>query len=193
MDTFEFLTVFVYIILGLGMTYLILGVGKFLRRKEYYRFYWLHFMQIINIYFLILNSWWITYSWMGMINLTFLHFLFIMCSPCVVVLASSLLFPSGGKTNVIDLKEHYFSNSKMFYILFSLWYPLDLIDTLLKGTQHLSDLGGLYIVLIASSFIIVLSAAFIRKPLYHGFVQSFIIIRLLVAKIAYNLTLDSLI
>lgn len=193
MDTFEFLTVFVSIILGLGMAYLILGVGKILSRRDYYRFYWLHFMQIINTYLLILNSWWITYSWMGMKGLTFLHFLFIMCSPCVIVLASSLLFPSEEEQNIINLKDHYFSNSRTFYILFSLFYPLDFVDTILKGTQHLEALGSFYVILNIVSFAIVLSAAFYRKPFYHGLVQSFIIIRLLVAKLAFNLTIDSLI
>jgi hypothetical protein len=57
----------------------------------------------------------------------------------------------------------------------------------------LSDLGGIYIIFIFSSFIIVLLAAFIRKPLYHGFALSYIIIRMFVAKLTYNLTVDSLI
>lgn len=193
MGTFEYLTVFVSIILGLGMTYLILGVGKLLSQRGYYQFYWIHHLQIFTTFLLLLNSWWVTYSWVEINNLTFLHYLFLMCSPFIVVLASSLLFPSGNKQKIRNLKEYYLSICQPYYILISLFYPLDFIDTLLKGTQRVAELGGIYIVITSLSFIIVLSAAYIRKPLYHGFVQAYIIIVLLISKYLFNPTLESFI
>jgi hypothetical protein len=111
----------------------------------------------------------------------------------VIVLASSLLFPSGNKKKSRNLKEHYFSTCRLYYILVSLRYPLDLVDTLLKGTQRLTELGGSYVLLILVSFIIIISAAFYRKPLYHGFVQAYIIIAMVFAKIMFNPTLESFI
>ena len=191
MDTFEYLTVFVSIILGLGMTYLILGVGQILRRKGKYKIYWIHHLQIISTFLILLNTWWITYSWVGMKSLTFLHYLFLMCSPFVVVLASSLLFPGGNKKKNQDLKTHYFSIRKPYYILMSLTWPLDLADTLLKGTDHLAGLGGFYIVITLLSFLVILSPAFTRKPAWHAFVQLYMIIILVVTKFLYAPTLES--
>jgi hypothetical protein len=193
MDTFEYITVFISIVLGLGLTYLIIGVGKLLGQWKYYQFYWLHYMQIFITFLVILTSWWTTYSWVGIKDLTFWHFFFLMCSPFVVVLASSLLFPSGKKKKTKILKEHYFSISRPYYILISLFFPLDIVDSLLKGTQHLFELGGFYIIITILSFVFLFSAAFYRKPLYHGFVLSFIIIELVIAKLKFNPTLESLI
>ena len=195
MDTFEYLTVFVSIILGLGMTYLIFGVGNLLSRKGY-QFYWIHLLQIISTCLLLMNSWWLTYSWAEIKNLTFLHYLFIMCSPIALVLASSLLFPIGNKKKNKNLKKHYFSVCRPYYILVSLRFPLDIIDTivssdLLTGSQKLAELGDFYIFLMVISFIIVLLASLIRNPFYHGFVQVYILIQLAVGKIMFNPTLEA--
>jgi len=192
MDSFEYLTVFVSIILGLGMTYLILGIGKLLSQKKHIRFYWIHHIQIVSTFLIILNTWWLTYSWVGIETLTFLHYLFLMCTPLVVVLASSFLFPGGMMKNT-SLKEHYFSIYKPYYILVSLIWPFDIVDTLLKGTYRFTELGAPYVLISSLSFSIVLSPVFIRKPLYHGFVQIYIIASLIISKFLFAPTLESLI
>ena len=55
----------------------------------------------------------------------------------------------------------------------------------------MADMGSLYIFNVILSFLIVLSAAFYRKPFYHGFVQVYIIVVLLLAKLKFNPTLES--
>ena len=193
MDTFEYLTVFVSIILGLGMTYLILGVGRILRRKGKYKIYWIHHLQIVSTFLILLNTWWITYSWVGMKSLTFLHYMFLMCTPFLVVLASSLLFPGGNKKRIQDLKEHYYKIYRPYYVLISLTWPLDLVDTLLKGTDRIAELGWIYVFITLVTFLIILSAAFNRKPYWHGLVQLYMIVILVVTKFLYAPTLESFI
>ncbi len=190
MDTFEYLTVFVSIILGLGMTYVIMGVGKLLLLRKRFEFYWIHILQIISTFLMLLSIWWVTYSWTGMRNLSFLNYLFLMCPPVVIVLASSLLFPAGRKKNN-NLKEHYFSICRPYYILMSLTRPLDLLDTLLKGPEHFTQFGWSYVLVMVVSFFILLSAAFYRKPAYHGFVQIYFITTVLFMKFLFVPTLES--
>lgn len=192
MDSFEYLTVFVSIILGLGMTYLILGIGKLLSQKRNISFYWIHHLQIVSTFLIILNTWWITYSWVGIETLNFFHYLFLMCTPLIVVLASSLLFPIQMKEGR-SLKEHYFSIYQPYYILVSLIWPLDIVDTFLKGTHRFAELGTAYLLISILSFAVIFTAAFIRRPWYHGFIQLYIISSLLISKLLFAPTLESLI
>jgi len=193
MGTFEYLSVFVSIILGLGITYGIVGVGQLVRKRNQYEFYWLHTIQIFATFLILLNAWWITYSWVGMTDLSFFHYLFLTCAPFVIVLASTFLFPGREESDKWSLKDHYFSVSRPYYILISLVWPLDFIDTLLKGTDRVAELGWTYSVISWAAFPIIASVAFTRKPWYHGLVQIINIIGLIVTKFMYAPTLESLI
>lgn len=193
MGTFEYLSVFVSIILGLGVTYLIVGIGQLVRKRKYYEFYWLHNLQIFSTFLILLNAWWITYSWVGMTELTFFHYLFLMLAPFLIVLASTFLFPGREESNNPKLKDHYFSIYRPYYILISLVWPLDVIDTLLKGSDRLTQLGWVYIILNLVAFPLIASVAFTRKAWYHGMVQILNIIGLIGSKILFAPTLESLI
>ncbi len=193
MGTFEYLSVFVSIILGLGITYLIVGIGQLVRKRKQYEFYWLHNLQIFSTFLILLNAWWISYSWVGMTELTFFHYLFLMLAPFLIVLASTFLFPGREESNNPKLKDHYFSVYRPYYILISLVWPLDVIDTLLKGSDRLAQLGWVYICLSLIAFPLIASVAFTRKAWYHGMVQILNIIGLIGSKILFAPTLESLV
>jgi hypothetical protein len=65
-------------------------------------------------------------------------------SPTIGFLLSALLFPDeiedGG-----DLKRHYYQNHRSFFLLAALLFPVDAIDTLLKGWDHFLNQGPVYI------------------------------------------------
>ncbi len=87
----------------------------------------------------------IFYRWRNQQTWTFFLFVFVLISPTILYLASMLLFPrEGGVDESIDYKTHYYANHRAFFALFSLFTPVDIVDSLLKGTRHFLELGPQY-------------------------------------------------
>jgi hypothetical protein len=53
-------------------------------------------------------------------------------------LASIVLFPpESSLDDFVNYKTHYYSNHRVFFVLFAVFSPVDFVDTLLKGISHL--------------------------------------------------------
>jgi hypothetical protein len=93
MGAFEYLSVLISIILALGMTRVLGGVGEMLQARSARRIYWVHAVWIINLFLYLVIAWWIFYRWRNQQPWTFLLFVFVLVSPTIMYLASLLLFP----------------------------------------------------------------------------------------------------
>ena len=47
----------------------------------------------------------------------------------------------GDADTAIDYKAHFYANHRAFFILFALFIPVDIVDSLLKGVPHFLALG----------------------------------------------------
>ena len=61
MGAFEYLSVLISIILALGMTRVLAGVGEMLQALSRRRVYWVHAIWIINVFLYLVVAWWIFY------------------------------------------------------------------------------------------------------------------------------------
>ncbi len=115
MAAFEYLSVLISIILALGMTRVLGGVGEMLQARSHRRIYWVHAIWIINLFLYLVIAWWIFYRWRNQQPWTFFLFVFVLISPTVLYLASLLLFPRESDVGrVIDYKTHYYANHRAF-------------------------------------------------------------------------------
>src|SRR5678809_365467 len=161
MGAFEYLSVLISIILALGMTRVLGGVGEMLQARSRHRIYWVHVIWIVNLFLYLVIAWWIFYRWRDQQPWNFYLFLFVLISPTILYLASLLLFPRERDVDTaIDYKAHYYANHRAFFILFALFIPVDILDSLLKGVPHLLSLGPIYFV----SGILYLSLIHISEP-----------------------------
>ena len=168
MSAFEYLSVLISIILALGMTRVLAGVGEMLQARSRRRIYWVHALWIVNLFLYMVVAWWIFYRWRNQQPWTFLLFLFVLISPTILYLASLLLFPrEGGVDESIDYKTHYYANHRAFFILFGLFTPVDVVDSLLKGVPHFLSLGPQYIVSAVLYLLGFTTAAITRNERYH--------------------------
>jgi hypothetical protein len=78
---------------------------------------------------------------------------------------------------VIDYKAHYYSNHRAFFILFALFVPVDIVDSLLKGLSHFLALGPIYFVSSVLYFAGLIIAAVTRNERYHEFYAIFFLIQ----------------
>jgi hypothetical protein len=123
-------------------------------------------------------AWWIFYRWRDQQPWNFYPFLFVLISPTILYLASLLLFPREGDVDTaIDYRGHYYANHRAFFILFALFVPVDIADSLLKGVPHFLDLRRIYFVSSVLYFAGLITAAITSNERYHKFYAVFFLIQ----------------
>jgi len=178
MGAFEYLSVLISIILALGMTRVLAGVGEMLQARSRRHIYWVHAVWIVNLFLYLVIAWWIFYRWRDQKPWNFYLFLFVLISPTILYLASLLLFPREADVEtVIDYKAHYYANHRAFFILFALFIPVDIVDSLLKGVPHFLSLGPIYFLSGVLYFAGLITAAVTRNQRYHEFYAIFFLIQ----------------
>src|SRR6266576_6157532 len=136
MDPFSYLSVLISIVLALGMTRVLQGLGEMLQARSHRRVYWVHAVWVLNIFLFLVVAWWVFYRWRFEQNWTFFLFVFVLISPTILYLCSLLLFPREGDMSVRDYKTHSYANHRAFFTVFAFFVPVDVVDTLLKGISH---------------------------------------------------------
>ena len=190
MGAFEYLSVLISIILALGMTRVLPGVGEMLQARSRRHIYWVHAIWIVNLFLYLVVAWWIFYRWRNQQPWTFFLFVFVLISPTILYLAALLLFPREGDVDLaMDYKTHYYANRRAFFILFGLFTPVDIVDSLLKGVPHFLTLGPAYFISSVLYFAGLLTAAITRNERYHQFYAVFFLIRTIVISFAIFHTL----
>src|SRR6266513_3872403 len=181
MAAFEYLSVLISIILALGMTRVLGGVGEMLQARSHRRIYWVHAVWIINLFLYLVIAWWIFYRWRNQEPWRFLLFIFVLISPTLLYLASLLLFPREGDVDAaVDYKTHYYANHRAFFILFALFTPVAIADSLLKGIPHFLQLGPQYFVSNLLFFAGLVTAAITPNERYHQFYAIFFLAQTIV-------------
>jgi len=163
---------------ALGMTRALAGVGDMLQARSHRRIYWVHAVWIVNLFLYLVVAWWMFYRWRNQQTWTFFLFVFVLISSTIMYLASLLLFPREGDVDLaVDYKTHYYANHRAFFILFALFTPVDVVDSLLKGTRHFLELGPQYTASAVLYFADLVTAAITRNERYHQFYAVFFLVQ----------------
>jgi hypothetical protein len=132
--------------------------------------YWVHTLWMLNLLLAMAIVWWMAYRWRSNEHWTFLLFIWLLLSPTILYLISSLLFPDQGDGEPItDWKVYSYENHRDIFFLYALIFPIDIADTLFKGMAHFRAQGPLYVMTMALWFVLCLVAAFTKRRYYHAF------------------------
>jgi hypothetical protein len=119
-DLYIHITVFLSIVVALGLSELVSSWGDLLKHRRQTRFYWLHTFWSLFIVFLMIQFWrsvWnyrIIEDW-GLAPLTAL-----VIQTLILVLAAKMLSPRVDLNQPADMKIYYYENTKVFFILVAL-------------------------------------------------------------------------
>lgn len=114
MDQFNYLAVLISIILGLGITQLLSGFGRWIEHRTTFRAYgpaicWTFVLLVIQV-----QCWWSMFGLRDETNWTFLKFLAVLMQPILLYLQSIVVLPSASSTT-LDLRNNYYAQRQWFF------------------------------------------------------------------------------
>lgn len=182
MTPFEYVTVLISIILGLGITQIVTGIGDVIHQWNRIKIYWPHTLWIVLVFVMHIHEWWYTYDLRKHETWHLMSFLFLILYPILLFVLARILFPFGAMDTEVDFKIFYFDNYRKFFLLVSLIVVLAILqDTILEGYSVFSQLPKAVIPLVLST----LALKKVKHELLHQ-----VIVLLLLAVFTASLALE---
>ncbi len=175
-SAFEYVSVFISIILGLGVTQILTGIADLVHQNERVKIYWPHLLWVLLVLVLHVQEWWVTFELRHLDKWRLPLFLFVLLYPVVLFILARLLFPLGFNEGTIDLKKFYFENYRRIFLFGSMLAFLSIIDNLLLRDYAIQDLMAQSTVLVVLSTMVILKNS---KPWLHKSVAVFMLLFLI--------------
>jgi hypothetical protein len=115
-SAFEYLSVFISIILGLAVVHLLGGVSLIIDQRVRARLDAIHLLWVLNMFTLITWVWWGNWQLNDVVAFSSLHYVAMVLFSVVVYLMCGLLFPVRGR-EVEDFQEQFEMNRSRFFYL----------------------------------------------------------------------------
>ncbi|MCH7817398.1 MAG: hypothetical protein IIC60_12600 [Proteobacteria bacterium] len=149
MSQFEYLSVLISILIGLGITQMTISWGQLLQHPDQVRFSWLHGFWSVFILFIMIQFWWAFWSYRTVTDWS-LAWLFIKVLQGIsLVFCTILILPGRVSAEVIDLDALYYANARAFFLFAMAFLVLSSVgDTLILGmplvhTENVIRVAGL--------------------------------------------------
>jgi len=117
---FEYVSILVSIILGLGITQILSAFSDLLYNFKKVKFYWPHSVWIIFILFLHIQDWFITYQLKDKPVWHLPELLFILLYPVSLFCVAKMLLPTNENEERFDMKRFYKSQYPLLFNIVSL-------------------------------------------------------------------------
>ena len=171
MSTFEFISVLLSIVVGLGLTRLLTAVGRALEIRRNLRFYWVQGVWVVNLGLLFVSFWWANlFGHADRETWLFPNFVVLLLYAVFLFLASVLVIPSDFEEGT-DLEAHFFEVRPWFFTVLAFTPVAEFADTLLTGgLERVFGLGTYYILLVTSSLFCCIIGAMTANRRFHAVV-----------------------
>lgn len=178
MDMFNYVMVLASVIIGLGITHLLQGVGQIVQHPGREKIYWVHLLWVAATFLRAIFWWWFEFRLSEVTEWTFTLYLFVLCYALLIYFWCALLFPRD-LAGYDGFKDYFYSRRRWFFGLILAGQLVDVADTLLKGLDHFRSLGPSYLVAIATLSLLSFIAMVTRRERFHGAFAIFSVVYLL--------------
>lgn len=164
MTQFEFITVFISIVLAFGVSDILSSWGEQIRLRKQVRIYWLHIAWSALLLVLMVQVWWSLWHVVDRPAWTFPEYLVLIAPFLILAVIAYVLTPSLQGDNR-DIREHYWSNSgwvfslAALYVLIAITYTVVIVGDDLLQWRNTIRAGG---------FLLLLSLALWRNEKFHA-------------------------
>ena len=175
MKQFDHLSIFVSMIIALGVRHLILSVASMINLRGKFKIYYPTLVWMVFLLLVQLQIWWVFFYRENISDWRFFAFLFYLIIPITISMLSHLLLPE--LKPGMDLEEKYNHNRKWFFGLLGAVVFVSLLDDFFTSGFREFDLNFWYrIVFIALSVVGICSGSKrFQLPLSLAFLFSFVI------------------
>jgi hypothetical protein len=164
LSTFDYLAVLISIILGLGITHLLGGLGRLLQDRVRVRTYWPAVVWVCVLLLLHVQTWWAMFGLRSLDSWTFFVFLLVLMQPVVLFMLAALVLPDARADGERDLRANYYAQSRWFFALAVLLLVVSLArDLTLAGRLPGAFNTSVHVLLLVLWGV----AAITQRELYH--------------------------
>ncbi len=132
-------------VIGLGITSTLAGVAGFVQHPGRNRVSLLHMLWVGSILLELVLFWWWEFGLSRIAHWNFGVFLFLIGYAVVLYLLAALLFPDN-ISEYAGYEDFFIKRRRWFFGLLAATFALDIVDTLIKGLDHWSQLSGDYLI-----------------------------------------------
>lgn len=168
MSTFEFVTILLSIVVGLGFTRLLSGLVRAIEMRGQLKIYWVQIIWAINVGFYLVIFWWgVVFGYSKVESWQFMNFANLFFYAVLLYLQAALIIPSKLEPGA-DIETHFFSIRKWFFSIGALIPLIELLDTLMHGIDALLSWGFSYIFMQVAGIVWALIAIFTKNKVFHA-------------------------
>jgi hypothetical protein len=167
MDPRDYLTVLVSIIIGLGVSHLLAGVGRMVVARRLVRVYWASLVMTAVVFLAHVQWWWSTIRSVEHLADNFFGFVFFLLVPVALYLLAVLVLPDfDDLAEPVSLRDHYYANHRWFYGIGALLPLLNALrNVFVEGAPFWNEDRPFEL----AGFLLMLVGAAVRSPKYHAF------------------------
>lgn len=122
MGSFDYLSVLISIVLGLGITNLLTGLAALVRQRGRLIWYWPLAIWMATVFLIHVQTWWALFGLRDMQQWSFAAFLVVLLQPVALFVMTALITPDLSGSGKVDLRIGYFRETRGFFgaLLFAL-------------------------------------------------------------------------
>ena len=156
-ELFPHVRIVMGMVIGLGITRMLAGIASFIQHPGRYRLSLLHMLWVGSILLELVLFWWWEFGLSRIPQWTFGIYLFLVGYAVVLYLLSALLFPDN-ISEYAGYEDFFIKRRRWFFGLLAATFLLDVVDTLIKGREHWTQLSGDYLVQVPIGLLLCLMA-----------------------------------
>lgn len=181
MSPFEYVTVLISIVLGLGITQIVTGIADIIHQWNRVKIFWPHLLFIVLAFFLHIQEWWILYALKTKEEWRLPIFLFTILYPILLFVLARILFPSDWSEQV-DLKDFYFRNYRKFFLIIAMLALVSILDNLFIQGKAVFEQAFQFLLLVAVAII----AAGKYEQIWLHRILAVVLVLVMVGSFVYN-------
>lgn len=172
MSSFEFVTVLVAVIVGLGLSHLLVGLGRAIHDRKTASIWWVQVLWTVAIFQYLSLFWWNLYYTSSGASWTQAEYLFLLSHAALPFFAAVLLYrPGAGPTT--DMRTSFEANRQWFLGVWSLLMVVDVPTTALQGNLFSP---WYYLPMVGTLFALSVIGIFVADRRYQGFLATVFVV-----------------
>ena len=172
MTQFEYLGVFISVIVGLAVAHIIRIIGVVILNRKKVQLYWPHSIWCLNMLFYLINFWWFIFFWSRLEEWHYLIFILLISYAILLSLVTLILLP--GKIDAgFNFKEHFYNTRRWFFALSTVFWCIDMAETYLKHIKGVREMPRFYIPFLVTILILTIAGIITDNKIFHRFFPIF--------------------